>query len=207
MDSTRPHPPALPPSDAPPDEAAGAPPAGALATSKAVARLARAVPVLRAAERTARRVAVVSAASAVVLALVVLVPPVRASDVSVPLAVLLGALLLAPAGLTWLGVSTLRELLTLPGRLHAGAVETAGRARAVAAEVVPGGSRVGGVIGALWAARALAGDARQGALRVGAVARLLRLTRLPLLLLMVAGFAFNFAVIAAAFVALVVLAF
>jgi len=159
-------------------------------------RLGQALPLLRFAERGARRIAKVSAVSAIALAAALEWPQLRAGAVDWPVALIgLGALL-APAGLTWLGVGALRELLTLPSRLRVGAAEAVEKARAVAASSRDRVGRAGAFYRALRAARGLAGEAAS----LGTAARLVRLSKLPLLLLMVAGFALNFVVILAAVV-------
>lgn len=158
---------------------------------------------LRRAEVGARRVAGVSAASAFVLAVALEWPNLLSRTVDWPVAVAGLAVLLAPAGLTWLGVGALRELVTLPSRLRTGAAEAAERARAAVAESRPRSSRLGAFIRALWAGRSLASEVRSGAVSLGTAARLFRLTKLPLLLLMAAGFALNFVVILAAIAAVV----
>jgi hypothetical protein len=147
-------------------------------------------------------VAVASAVSAVVLAIALEWPALTSGAVDWPVLVAGLAVLLAPAGLTWLGVGALRELLTLPSRLRTGAAEAAERARVAVAEAVPNRSRFGSFVRALWAGRSLVSEARKGAVSLGTAARLIRLTRLPLLLLMAAGFALNFVVILAAAAAL-----
>jgi hypothetical protein len=166
-------------------------------------RIGQSLPLLRRAESGARRVAGVSAASAVVLALALEWPAIVSGTLDWPVVIAGLAVLLAPAGLTWLGVGALRELLTLPSRLRTGAAEAAERARAVVAETAPRGTRIGSFIRALWAGRSLAAEVRRGALSLGTAARLFRLTRLPLVLLMAAGFALNFVVILAAVAAVV----
>jgi hypothetical protein len=148
-------------------------------------------------------VAGVSAVAAVVLAVSLEWPSLVTGSVDWPVALAGLGVLLVPAGLTWRGVGALRELLTLPSRLRTGAAEAAERARAVVAETAPRGTRMGSFVRALWAGRSLASEVRRGALSIGTAARLFRLTRLPLVLLMAAGFVLNFVVILAALVAVV----
>jgi hypothetical protein len=140
-------------------------------------------------------VAVVSAVSAIVLAVALEWPALTSGAVDWPEMIVGLVVLLMPAGLTWLGVGALRELLTLPSRLRTGAAEAAERARAVVTEAAPRSTRIGSFARALWAGRSLATEIRRGALSLGTAARLFRLTRLPLVLLMAAGFALNFLVI------------
>lgn len=152
---------------------------------------------LRAAERGARKVAVASAVGAVALAAAVEWPRLRAGTMDWPVALVGLLVLLVPAGLTWLGVSAIREVLSLPARLKTGAAEAMERAR-VAAAAAPAASRVGAFYRALRSIRALAGDAAS----LGTAASLFRISKLPFLILMAAGFALNFVVIALAVLAL-----
>jgi hypothetical protein len=189
----------------PPVTAPEAPEAIPTVSPRLAVRLGQAMPLLRRAEKGARGVAKVSAAAAFVLAVTLEWGALRTGTVDWPVAIAGLVVLLVPAALTWLGVGTLRALLTLPGRLRTGAAEAADYARVVATQSAPRGTRIGGFLKALWAARTLAMDAR-GALNVGTAVRAFQLTRLPLLVLMALGFMLNFVVIAAAVVALIVVA-
>ncbi len=140
--------------------------------------------------------------AAIVLAVALEWGNLRAGTVDWAVALAGLCVLLAPAALTWLGAGTLRELVELPGRLKTGAAEAAERARAAVSQSTTG-SRVGGFVKALWAARALAQDVR-GVASVGTAVRLVKLTRVPLLVVMTLGFLLNFVVIAAAVVAVLV---
>jgi hypothetical protein len=141
-------------------------------------------------------VALVSAFAAVLLAAAVEWPRLRAGTVDWAVALVGLAVLLLPAGLTWLGVSAIREVLSLPGRLRTGAAEAMERAR-LAAAAAPAASRVGAFYRALRSLRALAGDAAS----LGTAASLFRISKLPYVILMAVGFALNFVVIALAVLA------
>jgi hypothetical protein len=213
VDSARPRPPALaapipsvPEAAASPDAVAPDAVAPDAVAPDAATRLGRVLPLVRRAERTARRIAAVSAGGGVVLTGALAWADVRSGELEPFVALVFLAVVLVPAGLTWLGAAVLRDLAALPARLRTGAAGTAGRARAAVARPPDGarGGRVAGVFRALWAARGLALDARAGGLKVVAAARLLRLASLPFLALLALAFALNFVVIAAAAVALAV---
>ena len=109
------------------------------------------------------------------------------------------ALLLVPAGATWLLYALLRDLVVLPQRL-------AGAARAVAADAkgiadLTDGHRLRGIMRVFWAARALAFEIKGAPLRYAALLRLARLpVMLPLLFALAADVALTFAAAAAVIV-------
>lgn len=125
------------------------------------------------------------------------------------------AVLLVPAAGTFAAVLTLREVLALPDRLRAlpgtlreSAVDVKDRAASVASPA-DGRSRTGralGFFGVLWRLRGLVEESRGSWLRTLALARFARLASLPFFLWLLAAFALNFAVIAAAAVAVFVAA-
>ncbi|HYE95473.1 MAG TPA: hypothetical protein VD962_04650 [Rubricoccaceae bacterium] len=164
------------------------------------------LPLVRGALATVRRVAVVSAGSAVVLWAVVERPWAWPPDSGMRNALLGLALLLVPAAATGLLAVLLRDLLDLPAKLRASAADASVRARTVLAPsetaTVPAkGSRMGGALRAIWAARGLVKESRDGWGKAVVLARLARLTSLPVVLALVAAFVLNFVVIAAAAVA------
>ncbi len=162
-----------------------------------------------------RAVGIVSAVAAVVLWAILFGAsawPISAESV---LAVVALAVLLVPAAGTFAAVLTLREVLALPDRLRAvpgtlreSAVDVKDRAAAVV-HPAEGRSRTGralGFFGVLWRLRGLAGETRGSWLRTLALARFARLASLPFFLWLLAAFALNVVVIAAAAVAVFVAA-
>ncbi len=159
-----------------------------------------------------RVVGVVSAVAAVVLWGVLFGGTVWPLSAKTALALAGLGVLLVPAAGTWLAVLTMREVLELPARLRAlpgrvlgSAGETATQAASVARS--PGrhrGGRLIGFFGVLWRLREVVGDTRGTLLRTAALARAARLASLPFALALVAAFALNFVVIAAAVAAVLV---
>jgi len=177
------------------------PPATVSPPPGVAARLQRLLPLVRALVRQTKRLAAVSAASAVVLWLVLARPwdwgasPPAGGHV-LPFVGLL--VLLVPAGAALLGAYTLADLLALPARLRASALETTAQAQEALA--TPGRGRLFGFARAVWGIRALVLDAQGGWLKALALARLARLASLPFALALVAAVALNFVVVAAAVV-------
>ena len=170
------------------------------------------VPVVRSLIGKVRAVGIVSAVAAVALWAVLFGDAAWPPSVKTLGALLaLGALLIPAAG-TFLAVGTLGEVLGLPARLRSlpGAVrESASGMAEQAAAPAKGRGRAGrlvGVFGVLWQLRGVVLSARGSWLRTLALARFARLASLPFALGMVVAFALNFAVIAAAIVALIGLA-
>lgn len=162
-----------------------------------------------------RAVGVVSAVAAVVLWAILFGASAWPISGEAALAYVALAVLLVPAAGTFVAVLTLREVLALPDRLRSlpgtlreTAVDVKGRAAAVTLPA-EGRSRTGralGFFGVLWRLRGLAEDTRGSWLRTLALARFARLASLPFFLWLLAAFALNFAVIAAAVVAVLVAA-
>lgn len=162
-----------------------------------------------------RAVGVVSAVAAVVLWAVVFGSSAWPVTGEAVLAYVALAVLLVPAAGTFVAVLTLREVLalpdrlrTLPGTLRSTAADVKDRAASVA-RPEEGRSRTGralGFFGVLWRLRALVEDTRGSWLRTLALARFARLASLPFFLWLLVAFALNFAVIAAAVVAVLVAA-
>jgi hypothetical protein len=155
-------------------------------------------------------VGVVSAGAAVVLWALLLGATAWPLSLQTVLVLVVLGILLIPAAGTFVAVGVLREVIALPGRLRAlpGAVrESALEAREQAAG--EGRSRrLIGFFGVLWRLRGIVADTQSSWLQTLALARFARLASLPFALALVGAFALNFAVIAAAVVAvLVALAF
>ena len=155
-------------------------------------------------------VGVVSAGAAVVLWALLLGATAWPLSLQTVLVLVVLGILLIPAAGTFVAVGVLREVIALPGRLRAlpGAVrESAVEAREQAAG--EGRSRrLIGFFGVLWRLRGIVADTQSSWLQTLALARFARLASLPFALALVGAFALNFAVIAAAVVAvLVALAF
>lgn len=162
-----------------------------------------------------RAVGAVSAVAAVVLWAVVFGAHAWPLTAEAALAYVALAVLLVPAAGTFVAVLTLREVLalpdrlrSLPGTLRGTAVDVKDRAASVA-RPADGRSRTGralGFFGVLWRLRGIVGETRGSWLRTLALARFARLASLPFFLWLLAAFALNFAVIAAAAVAVLVAA-
>ncbi len=165
-------------------------------------RLARVSGAAQATLRRALSVAVTSAVSAVVLWVLLCWVPVRNGELYPWVAGLLLIVLLLPAAGTWLGVATVRGVLGLPRFLRSAASEGRGRiGELTEAAGGKGRARALGFVRLLWSLRGLALNARG---RWAAAWGLFRLSRIPLLIGLAAAFVLNFAVIAAAVVAVLV---
>jgi hypothetical protein len=175
-------------------------------------RLRGVLPLVRGVVGKVRAVGIASAVAAVVLWLVLFGGVLWPLTVRTAGALVALGILLVPAGGTLLAVLTLNEVLDLPNRLRAlpGQVrDSATEAATGAADVVrPGESkrsrRLFGFVGVLWRLRGVMGDSRGTFARTVALARAARLASLPFVLVLVAAFALDFVVIAAAVVAVVV---
>lgn len=162
-----------------------------------------------------RAVGIASALAAVVLWAIVFGASAWPISGEAALAYVALAVLLVPAVGTFVAVLTLREVLALPERLRSlpgtlrdTAVDVKDRAASVA-RPEEGRSRTGralGFFGVLWRLRGLVEDTRGSWLRTIALARFARLASLPFFLWLLTAFALNFAVIAAAAVAVLVAA-
>ena len=154
------------------------------------------------ATRPIGRLAVVSAVAAVALWAAWL-GPYLLPLADVPLVAWGGlALLLVPAGATWLLYAMLRDLVALPQRLAGAARAVASDARGVAEQT--DGGRLRGIVRVLWAVRALAFEIKGAPLRYAGLLRLARLpVMLPLLFALAADVALTFAAVAAVIVRLV----
>jgi len=180
-----------------------------------VERVRGIAPTVRGLVGKVRAVGVASAVAAVVLWAILFGASAWPISAEAVLAYVALAVLLVPAAGTFAAVLTLRDVLALPDRLRAvpGALrESAVDVREHAASVVrpgEGQSRTGGALGffgVLWRLRGLVEESRGSWLRTLALARFARLASLPFFLWLLAAFALNFAVIAAAAVAVLVAA-
>lgn len=167
------------------------------------------VPIVRGLIGKVETVGVVSAVAAVVLWVILLGDAAWPLSAQTLVALIGLVVLLIPAAGTFLAVLTLREVLDLPARLRAlpGAVrESASEAGSHLADVAGGKAqrrslRVFGFFGVLWKLRGIVEETRGSWLKTIALARFARLASLPFALALVGAFALNFVVIAAAFVA------
>lgn len=165
----------------------------------------RLVPVAQALVGKVKAVAIVSAVAALVLWGLLFRPLTwtqGASLGSVALALVVLLVLLIPAGAALVGYLTLQDVLTLPARLRSAAAETTGQTKdALTAREPSKRRRLFSFFRAIWAARSLAVDSKGAWLKAVAAARVVRLASLPFALGLLAAFALNFAVIAAAVLA------
>lgn len=178
-------------------------------TAPAIRRLQRLVPLVHSLIGKVRVVGVASAGAAVALWVVLFGGVVWPLSVKTAGALVVLAVLLVPAVGTWFAVATMREVLELPARLRAlpgrvldSAAETTAHAASVARppEGERRSGRVLGFFGVLWRLRGAVGDTRGTLVRTVALARAARLASLPFVLVLLAAFALNFVVIAAAIV-------
>lgn len=169
-------------------------------------------PVVRGLIGKVRAVGMVSAGAAVVLWAILFGASAWPVTMETVAALLVLGVLLGPAAGTFLAVLTLREVLGLPARLRSlpGTVrDTALEAKEHAAgssERQGRAGRVLGFFGVLWRLRGIVEDTRGSWLRTLALARFARLASLPFALGLLAAFALNVVVIAAAVVAMLVTA-
>jgi len=167
------------------------------------------VPVVRGLIGVVQRVGIVSVGAAILLWVILFAEAVWPPSLYTALAIFALGVLLMPAVGTFLAVLTLGEVLDLPTRLRAlpGVVrETASEveshlAESDAAEERSRRVRMMGFFGVLWRLRGIVEDTRGSWLSTLALARFARLASLPFAFSLVAAFALNFAVIAAALVA------
>ena len=154
------------------------------------------------ATRPIGRLAVVSAVAAVALWAAWLGPFLLPLADVPPIAWAGLALLLVPAGATWLLYAMLRDLVVLPQRLAGAARAVASDARGVAEQT--DGGRLRGIVRVLWAVRALAFEIKGAPLRYAGLLRLARLpVMIPLLFALAADVALTFAAVAAVLVRVV----
>ena len=169
-----------------------------------LARVQRLVPFVRRVTGRVRTLAATSAGSALVLWGIAAAPWRWVEDgagaATVVLAFVGLGVLLAPAGVTLLGVLALDDFLAMPGRLRASASETLGHARAAVApaEAEDRPRRAVGFFRAVWSARSLVLDTRDVWLRAAAMARLGWLASLPFVLVLLVAFALNVVIVFAA---------
>ena len=189
MDRETPRPAVAPPASAPEVGAAG--PSEAVEKRGWRTRLGRILPFVHGFARTLQGIGIVSAFSAVLIVGVVWYQGWLGVVASWFDAIVLGLLLMIPAGAAFLAAWSIRGLLQLPADLRQTAVETAGHLKSTRHK----DQRSVGLLRSIWGLRKLVLDSR-GAL--ASVAGLARLARLPYALGLLVAVAFNGVVIGAA---------
>lgn len=170
----------------------------------ALARLGRLIPGVDALVRFAYRTAAASAVSTLAILAAVL-DAVGWAEASFGPVVLLGLVLLLPAGAAALAGWTLADVVSIPGQLRDAALQASGRASE--ARGGRSGSRLLAVFRSIWAARGLALLSKGTWLKAVGALRFVRLASLPFALGLLGLFALNAVVIVGGLVALLVLLF